>query len=140
MNNRKGIDIIIPVYNALEDLKLCLDSVIRHTDLSLDRVVMIDDMSPDQHVYPYMLQMQQPGIVVLRNEQNQGFSGTINRGLMYSDRDVLLLNSDTIVTENWIDKIVACAYSDPAIGTVTPFSNNATLCSIPNFCEENKVP
>ena len=140
MNNRKGIDIIIPVYNALEDLKLCLDSIIKHTDLSLDRVVMIDDMSPDQNVYPYMLQMQQPGIVVLRNEQNQGFSGTINRGLLYSDRDVLLLNSDTIVTENWIDKIVACAYSDPAIGTVTPFSNNATLCSIPNFCEENQVP
>ncbi len=140
MKRTKGVDIIIPVYNALEDLKLCLQSIQKHTDLSLDRVVMIDDRSPDPNVYPYMQSMEQPGIVVMQNTENQGFSGTINRGLEFSDRDVILLNSDTIVTENWVDKIVRCAYSDAAIGTVTPFSNNATLCSIPDFCQENTVP
>ena len=140
MNRRNGVDIIIPVYNALDDLKICLDSIRKHTDLSLDRVIMIDDQSPDPNVYPYMRSAAEDGIVVLQNEENQGFSGTINRGLLYSDRDVILLNSDTVVTENWVDKMVACAYSDRAIGTVTPFSNNATLCSIPNFCQENVVP
>lgn len=140
MNHRRGIDIIIPVYNALSDLKLCVDSITRHTDLTVDRVLLIDDKSPDQNVFPYMQSIEQPGIVVLRNEENQGFSGTINRGLLYSDRDVILLNSDTVVTAGWVDKITACADSDPAIGTVTPFSNNATLCSIPNFCEENTIP
>lgn len=140
MKRNVGVDIIIPVYNALDDLKLCLESIQKHTDLTLDRVIMIDDQSPDANVYPYMQSVEAEGIVVLQNAQNQGFSGTINRGLKYSDRDVILLNSDTIVTENWIDKIVACAYSDPAIGTVTPFSNNATLCSIPNFCQENVIP
>lgn len=140
MSRRTGIDIIIPVYNALEDVKLCLDGVKKHTDLTLDRVLLIDDKSPDEAVYPYLKSVEQPGMVVLQNEQNRGFSGTVNHGIEYSDRDVLLLNSDTIVTEGWIDKIVACAYSDPAIGTVTPFSNNATLCSIPNFCQENTVP
>ena len=140
MNHRNGIDIIIPVYNALSDLKLCVDSIKRHTDLSLDRVLLIDDKSPDPNVFPYMQSIEQQGIVVLQNETNQGFSGTINRGLMYSDRDVILLNSDTIVTAGWVDKIAACGASDPAIGTVTPFSNNATLCSIPDFCQENTVP
>lgn len=140
MKRNTGIDIIIPVYNALEDLKLCVDSIKKHTDLNLDRVIIIDDRSPDQEVFPYMKSIEGAGIVVLQNEQNQGFSGTINRGMQYSDRDVLLLNSDTIVTEGWVDKIVACAYSDSAIGTVTPFSNNATLCSVPNFCEENTTP
>lgn len=140
MKRNAGVDIIIPVYNALEDLKLCIESIQKHTDLSIDRVVVIDDKSPDPNVYPYMQSIAQPGIVVLQNEQNQGFSGTINRGLAFSDRDVVLLNSDTIVTERWIEKITACAYSDPAIGTVTPFSNNATLCSIPEFCGENMTP
>lgn len=140
MSKRNGVDIIIPVYNALEDLKLCLESIRRNTDLSLDRVIMIDDKSPDTNVFPFMQEQAREGIVVLQNEQNQGFSGTINRGMLHSDRDVILLNSDTIVTENWVDKIVACAYSDAAIGTVTPFSNNATLCSIPDFCQENTVP
>lgn len=140
MKRDTGIDIIIPVYNALEDLKLCVESIRRHTDLQVDRVVLIDDQSPDPNVYPYLKSIEQPGIVVLQNEQNRGFSGTVNHGLAYSDRDVLLLNTDTIVTERWIEKIMACAYSDPAIGTVTPFSNNATLCSIPDFCQENTVP
>jgi glycosyltransferase involved in cell wall biosynthesis len=29
------------------------------------------------------------------------------------------------------------AYSHPRVATVTPFSNNATICSFPNFLEEN---
>lgn len=140
MKRNSGIDIVIPVYNALEDLKLCVESIRKHTDLTLDRLILIDDRSPDPAVYPYMQSMAREGIVVLQNEVNQGFSGTVNRGLQYSRQDVILLNSDTVVTEGWVDKIVACAYSDPAIGTVTPFSNNATLCSIPGFCQENTVP
>ena len=140
MKRQNGIDIVIPVYNALEDLKLCVESVKKHTDLTLDRLVLIDDRSPDANVFPYMMSLEQPGIVVLQNELNQGFSGTVNRGMTYSDRDVILLNSDTVVTEGWVDKIVACAYSDAAIGTVTPFSNNATLCSIPNFLQDNEIP
>lgn len=135
-----GIDIIIPVYNALEDLKKCIQSLLRYTDLTTHRIVLIDDQSPDPAVYPYLQSIVQPGIEVLQNEQNKGFSGTVNRGLQYSSRDVVLLNTDTVVTARWLEKMTACAYSDPAIGTVTPFSNNATLCSIPDFCQENTVP
>lgn len=140
MKKRMGVDIIVPVYNALEDVKLCVASIKRNTDLSLDRLILIDDKSPDTNIFPFLKSVEEEGIVVLQNAENQGFSGTINRGMAYSDRDVILLNSDTIVTDRWVDKMVACAYSDPAIGTVTPFSNNATLCSVPNFCQENAVP
>ena len=91
-------------------------------------------------MYPYLQSILQPGITVLQNEKNLGFSGTVNRGLQYSDRDVILLNTDTVVTGRWLEKMTACAYSDRSIGTVTPFSNNATLCSVPDFCQENTVP
>ena len=134
------MDIIVPVYNALEDLQLCIRSVREHTDLELDRLILIDDKSPDQRVWEYLKTLEQPGIVVMQNETNLGFSGTVNRGLQFSRRDALLLNTDTVVTAGWTDKIHRCAYSDPAIATVTPFSNNATLCSIPDFCQENTVP
>ena len=140
MKQRAGVDIVIPVYNALEDLKLCVESIKKHTDLTLDRAVFIDDRSPDPEVYPYLKSIEGPGMLVLQNEKNRGFSGTVNHGMTVSDRDVILLNTDTVVTSGWIDKLVECAYSDPAIGTVTPFSNNATLCSVPNFCQENTIP
>ena len=141
MENRCGVDIIIPVYNALEELKVCIDSIQRHTDLTLDRLVIVNDNSPDTEVAPYLKAVSDGNqIVVLENEQNLGFSGSVNRGITYSNRDVLLLNSDTVVTARWLDKIVHCAYSDPAISTVTPFSNNATLCSVPEFCKDNTIP
>lgn len=137
---RNGVDIIIPVYNALDKLELCIESIKKHTDLFLDRVIIVDDTSPDPAVFPYLQSIEQEGIEIVRNEHNLGFSGTINKGIKYSDRDVILLNSDTIVTRNWVNKLYACAYSNSTIGTVTPFSNNATLCSIPNFCLDNTIP
>ena len=33
-----------------------------------------------------------------------------------------------------------CAATDPRIGTITPFSNNAEICSFPRFCENNPWP
>jgi glycosyltransferase involved in cell wall biosynthesis len=79
-------------------------------------------------------------IVLLRNERNLGFTATANRGMTRSRADVVLLNSDTIVTSGWLDALVRCARSDSAIATVTPFSNNAEICSYPRFCENNRWP
>lgn len=137
---RAGIDIIVPVYNALDDLRLCITSLRRHTDLQLDRLILIDDCSPDGRVLPFLREQKEDNILVLSNEENLGFSGTINRGITQSDRDVILLNSDTIVTSGWVDKIAWCAARSPGIATVTPFSNSATICSIPVFCQDNELP
>jgi GT2 family glycosyltransferase len=55
---------------------------------------------------------------------------------LHSDRDVILLNSDTEVYGDWVARLRQAAYAKDHIGTVTPFSNNATICSYPNFAEE----
>lgn len=137
----KGVDIIIPVYNAYDDLRICLDSVYKYTDLHENRLILINDNSSDERIKPYLDSWQKENVMIIHNIENKGFSNNINIGMAQSeDRDVLLLNSDTIVTKNWVKKIVTCAYSDCSIGTVTPLSNNATLCSVPNFCEENTLP
>jgi glycosyltransferase involved in cell wall biosynthesis len=47
--------------------------------------------------------------------------------------DVVLLNSDTEVPKGWLRRMAGHAYSDPMVGTVTPYSNNATICSYPTF-------
>ena len=135
------VDIIIPIYNAYDDLVKSIDSVKKWTNLSDNRLILIDDCSPDERMRPYLNSLKDDNTLVIFNEKNQGFSGNINLGMMQSqDNDVLLLNSDTIVTKRWLEKIVECAYSDEAIATVNPLSNNATLCSVPNFCEENTIP
>lgn len=140
MNNRQ-VDIIIPIYNAFEDLKICMESLKKNTDFEKHRLILINDNSPDERIRPFLDAQKTDNILVFHNEKNQGFSANINLGMNQSvENDVLLLNSDTVVTENWIEKILECAYSSTVIGTVTPVSNNATLCSVPKFCEENQLP
>lgn len=139
--SRKNVDIIIPIYNAYEDLVLCLESIYKHTELEKNRLILINDNSPDERIKPYLEEQKRENVVVIHNESNKGFSNNINIGMAQSEiNDVILLNSDTVVTANWVEKMLECAYSESSIGTVTPLSNNATLCSVPEFCEENKLP
>ena len=139
--DRKSVDIIIPIYNALDDLKMCIDSVQKYTDLTRDNLILINDNSSDSQIKVYLDSLTLNNTTIIHNETNRGFSYNVNKGMsLSSDNDVILLNSDTIVTKNWVDKIYTCAYSDESIGTVTPLSNSATLCSIPNMCQDNKIP
>jgi GT2 family glycosyltransferase len=132
-------DIVVPVYNAPEDLRACVASVL--ADLRPDvRLVLIDDASPDPAIAAYFAELERlahPQLLLLRNEVNLGFTGTANRGMRLSGANVVLLNSDTIVTRGWLDALLHCAATDPRIGTITPFSNNAEICSFPRFCENN---
>ena len=94
---RKGVDIIIPIYNAYDDLCKCLESIAQHTDLSRDRLVLINDKSPDERILPLLRKWERENIIVIDNERNLGFSGNVNKGMQLSEeRDVILLNSD-----NW---------------------------------------
>lgn len=142
----KMIDIIIPVYNAYDDLKECYESVLKYTDLRTHRLILINDKSTDKKIYELLdkikeeTKTEENNIVVLENEENLGFVQTVNVGMSYSNNDVILLNSDTLVTKQWIEKLIIAAYSEDNIASVTPFSNNATICSLPEFLKDNKLP
>jgi GT2 family glycosyltransferase/glycosyltransferase involved in cell wall biosynthesis len=137
-----AVDVVIPVYNAPDDLRRCVESVLACTagDYAL---VLIDDASPDPRVRAYFDELaarRLPHVTLLANASNLGFTGTANRGMTRSRADVVLLNSDTIVTRGWLDALRRCVASDARIGTATPFSNNAEICSWPRFCENNPWP
>lgn len=136
----KQIDIIVPVYNGLEELKKCVESIKANTDLTKHRLIIVDDKSPDKEVIPYLKTIGSEQIHVIESPINEGFSASVNKGMEFSDRDVILLNSDTIVTKNWVEKLIVCAYSKKAVATVTPLSNAATLCSVPEFLQDNPLP
>lgn len=138
----KTCDIILPVYNAYECVIACIESVIKNTKFNKNKLIIINDKSTDERVLPKLKEYEKKYdfIEVLENEENLGFVGTVNKGMKYSKNDVLLLNSDTEVVENFLDRIIECAYSEKMIGTVTPLSNNATLVSVPKGLQENDLP
>ncbi len=133
--------VIIPIYNAARALQRCLTSLALHGQHA-GEYLLIDDASPDPAVARLLENLPPLSAPVrcLRNSANLGFVGTVNRGIAESTGEVLLLNSDTIVTEAWLERIEACANSDPRIGSITPWSNNAEICSLPTFCRANPEP
>jgi glycosyltransferase involved in cell wall biosynthesis len=59
---------------------------------------------------------------------------------LHQQRDVVLLNADTEVYDGWLDRLVAAALRHPKTATVTPLSNNATICSYPRTRQDNPYP
>jgi glycosyltransferase involved in cell wall biosynthesis/GT2 family glycosyltransferase len=135
----RAVDVIVPVYGAAAELRLCLESVVRETDLTRHRITLVVDGPQDDEVESIISSFAAPHRV-LRNEQRSGFVVAANRGMRESAADVVLLNSDTVVTPRWIEKLIEAAYSSGDVGTVTPLSNYATLCSVPRPFEENLLP
>jgi len=126
------MDVIIPVYRGYDDTLACIHSVLSAKTQTSFELVVIDDCSPERRLSEMLTELAARGLFTyLRNGENLGFVRTCNRGMsLHQDRDVLLLNSDTVVYNDWLDRIRAAA-SPRDVGTVTPLSTNATICSYP---------
>lgn len=137
-----AITLVVPIYRDYNATRNCLESLAGSAIPDHVTVVLIDDFSPEPELVEYCeLIAAREGFTLLRNEENLGFVKTANRGFTVDQNaDVLLLNSDTVVSWDWITRIEACAYREKSIGTVTPFSNNGTICSYPVFPISNDLP
>jgi GT2 family glycosyltransferase len=127
------IDVIVPVYGGEDATKRCLASVLACVQRLPMRVVVVDDATPEPAIAAFVDALAADGrIELVRHAHNLGFVASVNRAMaLHPDRDVVLLNSDTEVANDWLDRLAACAARDAHIATVTPFSNQATICSYP---------
>ncbi len=138
----RAVDIVIPVYDGVDETRCCLETVLATIDVSWARLVVVNDSSPNPAITAYLRQLDQQHehLMLLENAENLGFVATANRGMQHSpDRDVLLLNSDVEVSGDWLHRLREAAYAGERRGSLTPFSNNATICSFPNFCADNPL-
>jgi GT2 family glycosyltransferase len=136
------IDVIVPVHKGIAATRRCLDSVLAAESTTPSETVVIDDKTPEPEITRMLDGLAAENrITLLRNEMNLGFVRSVNRGMaLHADRDVVLLNSDTEVAGDWLDRIRRCVYAHDDIGTATPFSNNATICSYPYYGWTGGVP
>jgi GT2 family glycosyltransferase len=136
------VDVIVPVYKGYEETLDCIRSVLDSDDASIMELVVINDCSPDTNLTAELRKLAaKEQFTLLENEENKGFVATVNRGMrLRTNRDVVLLNADTVVPKGWLRRMRQAAYSSANIGTVTPFSNRATIFSLPRTCHDNDMP
>jgi GT2 family glycosyltransferase/glycosyltransferase involved in cell wall biosynthesis len=127
------VDVIVPVHRGHDDTLATLHSVLASRNATPYRLVVIDDASPEPELARVLDAIAARGLIdLVHNERNQGFVRSANAGMArHPDRDVILLNADTIVYGDWIDRLRAQRSGKPKIGTITPWSNHATLLSYP---------
>lgn len=134
--------VVIPAFNAPQELNRCLESVVASTPAGTE-VVVIDDASTDpatREVLADRRRRAHGGWRFLANLRNLGFVATANRGMRETAGDMVLLNADTEVTQGWLEGLARCLASDDAIATATPWTNNGEIASMPRFCEANPPP
>ena len=127
--------IIIPCYADTEGTFDCISSVLAVRHPGTDRILLINDASPEHAMGPMLERFSATqNLVVLTNQRNLGFVGSVNRGLSMCSRggDVLLLNSDTRMFPGALDGLHRVAHAAPDIGTATALSNTATIFSYPH--------
>ncbi len=125
------VEIVIPVHEGLSLVRDCIRSIKAFTAMPF-RAVIIDDAScAATHERLRALVTGDDRFELVRNETNLGFLLTCERGFASASADyVVLLNSDTVVTPGWLERMVACAESDPRIAIVNPLSNEAANLSV----------
>ncbi len=137
----REVDVVIPVYRGAAETIACLDAVLASVPAST-RVHVIDDGSPEPELVAAIEALAAAGrIGLLRQAHNRGFPAAANAGLRAAaGRDVVLLNSDTLVAPGWLDRLRRAAYSAPEVGSATPLSNDATIVSYPAPDGSNPAP
>jgi GT2 family glycosyltransferase len=137
MSTASPTTVIVPVYGDPAATGRCLESLLRHAPATAvpHEILVIDDCSPDPEVRELVERLAgRAGPVRVRSERhttNRGFVGTVNRAMAATTGDVVLLNSDTVVTHGWLDRLHQVASSAPDVATVTPLTNAGSICTLP---------
>jgi len=114
------ISVIIPVYNALADLKRCIASLER-TAKGRYELILVDNAS-DAATARYIRGLR--GAVKLRHSKNLGFAKAVNAGLRAARGKYLaVVNSDVAFYDGGLQGLAACLDADPSVGACGPVTN-----------------
>ena len=115
----RDLTIIIVSYNNRLDLERCLDSIRQHPPAISHEILVVDNGSTDGSVETLRAQWSNVRLVAL--DRNVGFAAANNRGFRESQSElVLLLNSDTLVPQGSIDRLVGALRTLPGAAIVGP--------------------
>lgn len=118
--SRPQISIVVLTFNALKFIKQCLASVKKY---SKNYELIVVDNGSDEPTVKWL--KKQKGINLTLNRVNRGFASGNNQGIKQSKGDyVILLNSDAIVTKNWIARLIRALENDKQAGIAGPYSNH----------------
>lgn len=130
--------VAILVYNGRAFVPACLRSAagVRVGRRDVD-VLVLDDCSPEQGWSQELRALcDSLGLGYYRSPRNLGIPRNMNLALSRAISDgydhVFIVNSDVVLPLNLVDAMISVAERNPGVGSVTAWSNNVSVFSLPN--------
>ena len=118
--------IVIPTYNNCEKyLKPCIDSIIKHTDMTdVELVISANGCIDNTRQYLDYLITAIPTTKVVWNDEPLGFAKATNEGIKVATSDkIILLNNDTILLEQSKNKWLELLDKGDVCGVLPQYSD-----------------
>src|SRR5262245_6476952 len=136
------IDVVIPVHGAAAATRRCVDGVLAARSQRPFEVIVVDDASPDAELSAYLRGLAKEGrITLLEERESRGYAAAVNRALaLHDDRDVVVLQSDAVVSNDWLDRLAYHAHREARVGAVAPFCSSSGIANYPRLAQQNPLP
>ena len=121
--------IIVPCWNQLEFTRQCITALKNHTRPPWELIAIDNGSTDGTGVYlAGVRDLAGVPVTIVSNATNRGFPAAINQGLHLSRGEYLvLLNNDVIVTDGWLDQLIALAHAKGQSAFADKDRNGAAL-------------
>ena len=118
-----------------------MESVLAAACAAPFELVLVDDASTEPELGRYLRDLQeQRGATVIDQPRRNGYAAAVNRAVgLHRDRDVVILQSDAAVANDWLDRLVAHAAARD-VGVVGTFTNSVGVATYPMPRCANPLP
>jgi len=129
IENYQLVCVVVPIYNNFDTAKECIKRVLKFTNLQV-QILVIDDGSTEGE-FNKLEGMDSHRIQHIRNPQNIGLVESLNNAIEICDpKDLIILNSDVFVYEDWLENLYLEAYENDLIATVTAMADKGGIASV----------
>ncbi len=119
-------DLVLLTWNRPDLLIPCVERLLKYTAVP-SRLLIVDNASTDPQAIEFLEQVRgtdRVEVIVIRRTANDGFAKGMNDGLARTTAPwICLLNNDIVVTDGWLEEMLAVAQANPTIGVLNPMSN-----------------
>ena len=118
-----SVDAVVPVHNAPQLVRRCIESVLAHVGHRLGTLVAVDDAS-DAPTSELLRSIVHPQLRIVRTDRNLGYGGAVNLGVASCRAPLVLqLNSDVEASDDFLSPLVAALAADPKLAGLNPGGN-----------------
>ncbi len=140
LGSETRVDILLPLGESLEGLTSLMEQI-GSTNVRY-QMMFLDDKIKNEEVLGYVEDycQEHESSRVIHNERKIGVVSSLNRGLVISRADyVVLLGAEVTLPDMWLERLVMPMIKDPTVSSVTPFTNHGLIAGFPVPSRRNRL-